>query len=89
MDRVFVKTSGNRLWTEFINDKLNAEFNFIEYDSDWNPIIYDSGRKFYVKITSDALYWDDHSTNMRYKFGNGKWELTPQREIPKEGKLLL
>jgi hypothetical protein len=76
-NRYYIKLKGERVWREYKNNRVFAEFTLVNYDSDWNPILYDSKRKFYIKITNDSVHWDEKPLNFKYEFGYGKWAVAP------------
>jgi hypothetical protein len=65
------------MWIEYSYDRLFAEWDLIGYDPNWNAIIYDKGRNFYVKITNEHLLWGSSKDQIDNVFGDGHWEIMP------------
>lgn len=82
ISRVFVKAKDESQWMEIQNStNIFSTFYFLRFDHEWNVILWDPERKFYVKLTDTELIWDTNHLNMRWLFGNGKWEIPPPQTL--------
>jgi hypothetical protein len=76
--RVFLKSTHTKHWTEYEGERILAEYVLIDYgEEDTTLTLYDSSRPLYIKIDNELLYWGENLTSINYQLGAGKWEIAP------------